>query len=386
MAAAAFGFAPAVVTTGAVSGRGAACALRARLPTRRAGRHAEVVGVRMAATAEEDAKKGAMMTRVVRKMQDAAKRVAVTAAVLATVIVLSGVDPSAAAQTGGGRVGGSNFRSSPPQSRSVPAAPSAQYAPPPVIVAPTPYSPFSPFGGGMFFSPMIVPLGGGGSFFTLMLFLAFAAFLFNSVQSRSMDSELEDAFDPPVQLTTVKVGMLSTAEELKRDLERMGRFADTSTSRGLHQALQDTVLALVRNPDYWVYGSTTGARTGRMSAIENEFEEASMAERVKLREETLSNVNSVQRNKPDSPFTMRNEGLPSEFIVVSLIVAAGGNGLAEMPAQINSAEDMRRALLALGSVSSENLQALEIIWAPQGQGESLSRAEMLLDHPELRSL
>jgi len=315
--------------------------------------------------------------------KEVVQRSIMAAAVLATVMVLAGASPSEAA-SGGGRVGGSNFRSAPAAPRSAPAP---QYsAPPPVVVAPTPYfSPFSPFGGGMFFSPMILPMGGGGGFFSLILFAAFAAFLVQSIQSRAVDAEIEDAFDPRVQLTTVKIGMLATAEELKRDLERMGRGADTSTSRGLHSVLQETVLALVRNPDYWVFGSSSGCRTDRMSSIEDAFESASMAERVKLREETLSNINSVQRSAVEST-AGESGGIPSEYIVVSVIVAAAGDSLSEVPSQLNSAEDLRRALMALGSVSADSLQAVEIIWAPQGKGESLSRAEMLLDHPELRAL
>ena len=57
-----------------------------------------------------------------------------------------------------------------------------------------------------------------------------------------------------MSVVKVQVGLLGTARELQRDLNRMGNSVDTSTPGGLHYLLQETVLALRRNPQYAMYG------------------------------------------------------------------------------------------------------------------------------------
>ena len=54
------------------------------------------------------------------------------------------------------------------------------------------------------------------------------------------------------------------------------------------------MLALLRNPDYCVY-ATSSARTADLERAESAFNEASMEERMKFQEETLSNVNARKK-------------------------------------------------------------------------------------------
>jgi len=314
-------------------------------------------------------------------------KTSVAAALIALTLFTSSVDPAAAA-SGGGRVGGSNFRSAPAAPRSV--APSTGGGAP-VIIAPTPYySPFySPFGGSFFMSPMFLPLGFGGGLGSLLLFGAFAAILSQTVlrRSGSEEDEFEDAFGNPKNMRVVKMklALLDSATELKLKLESLAQSADTSSSFGLHKVLQETVLTLVRNPDYWVYGACKKGEYGRMEDVRESFESETMLERSKLSAETMSNVNS--NVSLSSNVVGKSDDLAmSDYIMVTLVVAAEGSGLDGMPEVINRAEDVKNGLLALGSVSRDSLQAVEIIWTPQGKGESLTRAEMLLDHPELQVL
>ena len=52
----------------------------------------------------------------------------------------------------------------------------------------------------------------------------------------------------------------------------------------------ETVLALNRNPDYWVYGRGDVESKRGLDAGEDMFNNISMEERSKFKEETLSNV------------------------------------------------------------------------------------------------
>ncbi|KAA8500048.1 hypothetical protein FVE85_7633 [Porphyridium purpureum] len=314
-------------------------------------------------------------------------RASAAAMAVAAALVFSSVDPAFAAQSSGGRVGGSSFRSAPAPSRSYSPPSGGGYGGGYGIAPVVPVSPFgfSPFGGSMFF-PVYTPLGLGGGFGGLLFFGFAASLLVRSIASSREEAELEEAYDPETNLTMLKVGLLASASTLKQDLEKLAQYAETSSVRGLHSVLQDTVLTLVRHPDFWVYGcaENAGSRT-RLSQVRSEFERISMSERSKLREEAMTNVKGIQRRQESSVKPGLMDG-PAEYIVLTLIVAATGPALKTAPSQCNSAEDVQKTLMALGSVSVEDLQAVELIWAPAGQNETLSREQMLRDHPELKRL
>ncbi|HEY9845630.1 MAG TPA: DUF1517 domain-containing protein, partial [Candidatus Caenarcaniphilales bacterium] len=152
--------------------------------------------------------------------------------------------------------------------------------------------------------------------------------------------------------------------------------------------LQEASLALLRHPEYWVYAGSEIQQT-RLEAAEEKFNRFVLTERSKLQAETLSNFNqqlrqSAQTALPASASTSQivAEG-PGEYIVVTLLVAAQGS--LKLP-QINSTENLRQALNQLGSVSSEQLLALEILWEPQAEGDTLTSEEVISEYPELKLL
>ncbi|KAK1861230.1 hypothetical protein I4F81_003814 [Pyropia yezoensis] len=55
----------------------------------------------------------------------------------------------------------------------------------------------------------------------------------------------------------------------------------------------------------------------------------------------------------------------------------------EQPLSTAEGVHVWRALDALAAVSTEDMHALEVLWAPQEEGDTLSEEEMLADHPEL---
>ena len=64
-----------------------------------------------------------------------------------------------------------------------------------------------------------------------------------------------------VGVAKVQVGLLGSARDLQRDLDRIATRADTNSADGLHYVLEETVLALLRAPEYWVYGTPHLGRT-----------------------------------------------------------------------------------------------------------------------------
>ncbi len=51
-----------------------------------------------------------------------------------------------------------------------------------------------------------------------------------------------------------------------------------------------------------------------------------------------------------------------------------------------NSELISEALRLLGSISSNDLMALEVIWQPEGEGETLRKEELIIQYPNLKHL
>ncbi len=304
-------------------------------------------------------------------------------------LVLSQADGALAARSGG-RIGGGSFKAPSSRSYSSPRT----YAPPGGGYYPVPYPAYP--GGGWGF-PFVVPIFGvGGGLFSLLILIAIAGFLlqtFRRVTSDGYDGGYEEpsyGSNPTVSITRLQVGLLAQARDLQSELNRIAETADTSSPEGRAEVLQEATLALLRHPEYWVYagGETQQAR---LNAAESVFNRLALAERSKFTEETLSNVNNQLKaanpkgalpssGELDNPTRLIAQG-PGEYIIVTLLVATLGK--LEIPA-INSADDLRQALRQIGSIPSEQLLALELLWTPQAEGDVLTTDDILAQYPELK--
>ncbi|MFM7425456.1 MAG: DUF1517 domain-containing protein [Elainella sp.] len=299
---------------------------------------------------------------------------------LATTLVLALVlgQAQGALAASGGRIGGGSFRM---PSRPMP---SRTYAPP----SGGGYYPGGGFGYGY---PFLVPSFGVGfgfsGLFTVLIFLAIAGFLVNtlrSVQSGNSDDGYNP--NPTVSLAKLQVGLLAEARGLQADLNRIAEIADTGTKAGLTQVLQETTLALLRHPEYWAYAGDQTQLTS-LNAAEPQFNRLALAERSKFSGETLSNVDNLLKHGetgqalPAAGDLATLDKLPGEYIVVTLLVAAQGK--LQLP-PINDSQSLRQAVSQLGSVSSDNLLALEVLWTPQATGDTLSSDDVLAQYPDLK--
>ncbi|MBW4468594.1 MAG: DUF1517 domain-containing protein [Pegethrix bostrychoides GSE-TBD4-15B] len=295
----------------------------------------------------------------------------------ALVLMLAFGQAQGAWAASGGRIGGGSFKM---PSRPMP---SRTYAPPSGGGG---YYP-----GGGFGYPFLIPsfgVGFGGSgLLSLLVFMAVAGFLVNTFRSmRSEDGMGGYESNPTVSVAKLQVGLLSEARSLQADLNRIAEIADTSTKAGLTQVLQETTLALLRHPEYWRYASDQSQITS-LSAAENQFNRLAIAERSKFSGETLSNVNNLLKHGESGQALPAVGDLatldkdPGEYIVVTLLVASQGK--LQLPA-INSSQDLRQAISQIGSASGESLLALEVLWTPQADGDTLSADDVLAYYPELK--
>ncbi|MGL5876745.1 MAG: DUF1517 domain-containing protein, partial [Xenococcaceae cyanobacterium] len=159
------------------------------------------------------------------------------------------------------------------------------------------------------------------------------------------------------------------------------------TPSGRATVLQETTLALLRHPEYWVYGATQSQQTALNSA-EAKFNQLALAERSKFTEETLTNVNSQLKNllqgselEKGGELVAQTERESGEYIMVTVIV--GIDGKLELPT-INNTEDLHKALQQIGSIGSDRLLAVEILWTPQAQGDTLTKDDILAQYPNVK--
>jgi uncharacterized membrane protein len=320
-----------------------------------------------------------------KKLQQAIKPLLKSLFVLSLVfaLALSHADGALAARSGG-RIGGGSFRM--PSSRT--------YTP--RTYAPPGGGGYYPGGGGFGF-PFLIPfwgIGGGfGGVFSILIFLAIANFLVQSFRRASSGDTPDDigySSNPSISIARLQVGMLANARDLQPELNRIAETADTNSPEGRAEILQETSLALLRHPEYWVYaGSDT--KQARLASAEGEFNRLALAERSKFSEETLSNVNNQLKeaspknalpstDELENPTQIFTEG-PGEYIIVTLLAATLGNF--QLPT-INNTEELRQALRQIGSIPSDKLLALEVLWTPQAEGDTLTSDDLLAEYSDLR--
>lgn len=291
--------------------------------------------------------------------------------------LLGNASDALAARTGG-RIGGGSFRA---PSRTY-SSPSSGYR-----------SPGYGYGGGIGF-PFLLPFfgfgGGFGGLFTILIFIAVANFLVKTFRSITGSEEgvLTNYDNPAVSVGKVQVGLLASARSLQQELDNLARSADTGSAAGRAMVLQEATLAMLRHPEYWVYGATESQQTTLESA-EAKYNQLTLGERSKFSEETLSNVNSQLRDilqlegdeQPVKSTEIQTELQNGEYIIVTVIV--GVEGKLELP-KINDSDDLNQALKQLGSIGSDRLLAVDVLWTPQAAGDNLSTEDILAHYPNLK--
>jgi uncharacterized membrane protein len=291
------------------------------------------------------------------------------------------IHPAPSQAASGGRIGGGSFRSAPSMPRSYGGGGyrgsyGGGYR--------------GGYGGGGIGFPFIIPFFGfgGGGLFGFLVLMAVVGLLVNALRgggSQALsgdDGPLMPAARPdgPVSIAQLQMGLLASARELQSDLRRLAASADTTSSGGLQRVLQETSLALLRNPDLWVYANAEVGQVPFPSA-ESTFNRLSMGERSKLDRELTTNV-AGQRSS-DAEHRAGSSDATSDFIAVTLLVASRSRITLK---GAGSAEQLRETLQIIGGVGSDDLLALEVIWQPEGAGEVLSTEQLLTAYPDLQHL
>jgi len=283
------------------------------------------------------------------------------------------INPSLVNAASGGRIGGGSFQ--------VPSAPRSQnyggYG--------TGYR-----GAGIGF-PFLLPIFGfgGGGIFGFLILMSIVGVIVNSFKnsstfSSSTNNTLVSQTTNPAKVSLIQfqIGLLASAKEIQVKLRELASSSNTSTSSGLQRVLQDTTLSLLRKPELWVY-SNIETGTVPFASAESTFNRISITERSKLQAEVTSNYSgqiststNIESNPGDSDPT-------NEYIAITILVAT------KKDLKLNNSannELITEALRLIGSISSNDLIALEVIWQPEGKGETLREEELITQYPNLKHL
>ena len=215
--------------------------------------------------------------------------------------------------------------------------------------------------------------------------MAVAGVLVNALRGAGSAPGLDGAVATPkvpskVNMIQLQVGLLAGAKALQDDLRSLAKSADTSSSTGLQRVLQESTLALLRQPDLWVYANSESGSVP-FNTAEATFNRLSINERSKLVAELTSNVGG--QSLSDTNDVVGEADATNEFIVVTLLVASTASAQLK---GASTAEELRQTLRILGSTSSTDLIALEVIWQPEGRGDVLSAEELITAYPNLQHL
>ena len=293
------------------------------------------------------------------------------------------ITPTKAFAANGGRIGGSNFRSY----RSIPRQIPRSYGGGSIRRN------YGGYGGGYMGGygrgigfPFLIPFFGfGGGLFGFLVLIAITGFITNAIRSSGFTSSdqsyssFKKIENNKSNIAQIQIGLLESASEFKNVLNKIAESSNTSTPNGLQYMLQETSLGLIRSQEYWAYGSTELGIVP-LNQAESTFNKISILERSKLNSEVTTNYGG--KIKEISPKTNSNIS-SGEYIAVTIIVASSKDINISTEANI---ENLINSLRIIGSISSNDLLAAEIIWQPEGMDSFLSGEDMLTLYPNLKYL
>lgn len=215
--------------------------------------------------------------------------------------------------------------------------------------------------------PLLLPFFGfgGGSIVMLLIAIAISNYLGDSFRR-------EDDTDEPIEgssivsVTRLSVGLLARGQHLQTELESLavsGEDSEDSSGLGLGETVREVALALLRHPEYWVYGSVKTQRA-RLVTVQSIFERLALAERNKVEPEKRFQFSDRLLEKTEAiaskGYSIETNIQGSEdYIILTLLVGLKGN--LPLPA-INSKEDLHQALSHISEIDSDRLEAVDIIW------------------------
>ncbi|XP_050219244.1 uncharacterized protein LOC126669741 [Mercurialis annua] len=180
-------------------------------------------------------------------------------------------------------------------------------------------------------------------------------------------------------LIMIQVGLTGKANTLQKKLNEIAKTTDTSSSKGWNLILSETTSTLLQHQHYFISGYMTEKNHTDIETLEKNLKQLLNEERQKIDIESLVNVNNVRRQ---IRIIHKSRKSDKSYIVVTIFIAA--KGCYKLSA-IKSIDELKTALQSL-KFSSEKLMAVEVLWTPQDENDTLPEDELLENYPLLRPI
>jgi uncharacterized membrane protein len=199
------------------------------------------------------------------------------------------------------------------------------------------------------------------------------------LKRRKAGSSTRERDNNIVTVSKLQVALLATTKGLQSELSELTLAADTQTSQGLLQLLQDSALVLLRNSQNWTHVLASSQSVQSREEAEVLFKKLSIDKRSKFSAETLTNVSGkVNRKQAIAPDLYDGS---ADYIVVTLLVGTADDK--PLFGEIRSAEALKDALQRVASVQSDYLMTFELLWSPQRDTDGLTYEQLLTEYTDM---
>ncbi len=207
----------------------------------------------------------------------------------------------------------------------------------------------------------------------------------NSGLAQGMKTGVRELDNDRVTITLLQVALLANAPQLQQNLADLATEADTSSTEGLVEELQNIALLLLRLPEYWSHVKVISESFPNREGASQRYQELSVQERRKFSAETLTNVKGrVQNRAAIAPLADEFTGDIAEYIVVTLLV--GTEDDKPLLTKLYDSDSLGQALERLAAVTEAYLAIFELLWTPQAEGDNLTGDELLTEYPDMIQL
>lgn len=181
-----------------------------------------------------------------------------------------------------------------------------------------------------------------------------------------------------VTVSKVQVALRASTRRLQAQLSDIGIKANTNTSEGLYDLMQQSVAAVLDCAQDWTHVLASSHTIDTREAAEDLFTQFSVQERSKFSTETLSNVDGQLKRQP-IPLPDPNEK-PAYIVVTFLVGTADDRPLF---GEVRSAAALRSVLVDIQNLRSPYLMVFELLWTPQDMMDVLTEEDLATEFGDL---
>lgn len=282
------------------------------------------------------------------------------------------LNPVLAQRSGGGVGGRGGFRSSPSLPRFNPS--------------PGPSYPSYPRGtGGYYPSPIFISpgfgFGGGGVGLVgvvLLVGVVVVGFAIVRGLARASSGGGFGGSAVEAEVSRLRIATLFTPQ-LQTALRNLANAADTESTKGLADLVDDAVVLILRDQAGWRFGGYENWR-GSLERAEGQFDQWM----TQVRSESVETYRKFEGKVEQNTAYQAKAEPDGRYILVTFVVAAHGT-LPDVPKPLRAA-GAKQALMALSSTTPVTMLAAYLAWTPEAGGEALTEQDLLAGWPGLELL